>query len=88
MVSAAAVSAARPCTGSSFVSRSAHRFYDPPTAAAGADAHGAGAEQDHPRRHVEFRQDAPRTSTSVKAPMNFWPSLEPWLNAMSAADTI
>ena len=29
-----------------------------------------------------------RTRASVKAPMNFWPSLEPWLKAIKAAEAI
>ena len=29
-----------------------------------------------------------RTSASVRAPMNFWPSLEPWLKAIKAAEAI
>ena len=87
MARLAEVSAAKPLTGSSRVIET-HGPDDSPAADEGAHTHDHAAKKDDPAGDRNLGIIPPRTRARAKTPMNFWPSLLPWLKAMKAEERI
>ena len=88
MVKAAPVSAAKPWTGSSFVSLRPMvlTILHPPTA---VPSPMVRAQRRITQRGIRNSgRTPPSTKANVNVPMNFWPSFVPWLKAMKAAERI